>query len=217
MEVGSSYSLKLLSEADNRVADTHPAVSRKAHSIICKNAYNANYYTYLSSRFIHVRHTHHARLLGDLALALALLLLYHLLLRLHLGLLLLLIHLLLVYLLLVYLLLVYLLFIFLLLLLLGPDQLALLITRNALPTRLEALPTRIEPGERMGLGIKHYLVKWEEVVGAEEEVEVLQRLGLSKSVSNEVSQKGRVEGFSNLPARNSPCCPDSAVGFWSHR
>ena len=107
--------------------------------------------------------------------------------------------------------------IFLLLLLLGPDQLALLITRNALPTRLEALPTRIEPGERMGLGIKHYLVKWEEVVGAEEEVEVLQRLGLSKSVSNEVSQKGRVEGFSNLPARNSPCCPDSAVGFWSHR
>ena len=160
--MGSSYSLKLLSEADNRVADTHPAVSRKAHSIICKNAYNANYYTYLSSRFIHVRHTHHARLLGDLALALALLL-YHFLLRLHLGLLLL----------------IHFLFIVLLLLLLGADQLALLIARNALPTRLEALPTRIKPGERMCLGIEHNLVEREEVVRAEEEVEVLQRFGLS--------------------------------------
>ena len=41
----------------------------------------------------------------------------------------------------------------------------------------------------MGLGVEHDLVEREEVVGAEEEVEVLQRLGLSKVQS--VSNKGR--------------------------
>ena len=66
----------------------------------------------------------------------------------------------------------------LLFLLLLHHQVPLLISRNPLPTRLKALLTRIESRERMCFCVQHDLIQGQEVVGAEEEIEVFQCLGL---------------------------------------
>jgi hypothetical protein len=58
------------------------------------------------------------------------------------------------------------------LLLLLPHKIPLRISRNPLPPRLEMLPIGVESRERMGFGIQHDLVERQEVVWAEEEVEV---------------------------------------------
>lgn len=63
-------------------------------------------------------------------------------------------------------------------LLLRMYHISLLVPRQPRPIRLEALLARIEPRERMRLGVKHDLIERQQVVGAEEQVEVLERLGL---------------------------------------
>lgn len=63
-------------------------------------------------------------------------------------------------------------------LLLLTHHIPLLIPRQPRPIRFEALLTRIEPRKRMRLGIKHDLIQRQQIVRAEEQVEVLERLGL---------------------------------------
>jgi hypothetical protein len=98
------------------------------------------------------------------------------------------------------------------LLLIFQYQLPLRVSRDARPPRLEALLTRVEPWEGMGFGIQHDLVKRQDVIRAEEEVEVLERLGLfvSESILFYV-------GNPDLPAKNSPCCLCSGAALWSRR
>lgn len=57
-------------------------------------------------------------------------------------------------------------------------QLALLVPRDARPPRFEPLLTRVKPWKRMRLGVQHDLVKRQDIVRTEEEVEVLECLGL---------------------------------------
>lgn len=89
------------------------------------------------------------------------------------------------------------------------DQPALPVPLLALPAGEEVL-AEFEARERVRFRVEDHFVKWQDVVGPEEQVQILESLGLHHSQHQHrlryvrVGKRGKKV---NLPARNSPCCP----------
>lgn len=72
---------------------------------------------------------------------------------------------------------------------LPPNQIPILIPGDPLPPRLKSLLARIKHRERMRFRIKHDLVEGENVVGSEEEVEVLEGFCLETNQDMHIVEK----------------------------